>query len=61
MKDKEKERLKKHTDEIVNTLIVENNYLQKETGLRMVAELHEIDVEMSFSKKIKRQKIKSEK
>lgn len=61
VQNKEKERLRNDTDKIVNTLLVKNNYLQNETGLRMVAELQEIDVEMSFSKTIKRQKTKSEK
>ncbi len=53
VKTEEKERLTKDTDEIVNMLMNDNQYLQNETGLRMVAEMHALNVDMSFRKRIK--------
>ena len=49
----EKNRLKNDSEAIVETLMNKNEYVQSEDGLRMVAELHELEIEMSFIKKIK--------
>lgn len=49
----EKERLELTYDEIISSLIKTNEYVQSEEGLRMVAELHELEVEMAFLRKVK--------
>mgnify|MGYP000255208786 CR=1 FL=1 len=49
----EKNRLNKDADKIVEQLMKQNEYVQCEDGLRMVAELHELEIEMTFRKKIK--------
>lgn len=49
----EKNRLNDAGDEIVDKLMNVNEYEQSDEGLRMVAELHEMSVDMTFRKKIK--------
>lgn len=49
----EKNRLNNVGDEIVDKLMNANEYVQSDEGLRMVAELHELSVDMTFNKKIK--------
>lgn len=49
----EKNRLNNDGDKIVEQLMSRNEYVQCEDGLRMVAELHELEIEMTFRKKIK--------
>jgi len=49
----EKEWLRRNYENIISTLMKKSEYEQSEEGLRMVAELHELEVEMAFLGKVK--------